>query len=311
MKKFIYKKHVIGCRKAFTSLSYTAPTVLLLTFGAPAVQANCLDVSTCARTATGDGLTPSAAPYTTIYTTTPLTATQSIGNTSNAYMPAGGSLVTTGNQNGFVINGGKLFLDGTVDNRISITNSATSSGPSSINTSGVNGLTWANYLDITLTGQTGSRGAYGVAGGTTVLNNVRINQAGTGTGHVSVISESAGGRMYFQDSSVVTNGGSDAIIAWKAATARTYVSNSHVGLLNMDNASIGIGANTGAANYVDDSKIYSQGNNHIGANAKGGSQIYLNGDEIVMGVKLGTNAADWTTYGRPVDAAGNLITDPL
>ncbi|QIL81208.1 autotransporter outer membrane beta-barrel domain-containing protein [Diaphorobacter sp. HDW4A] len=131
-----------------------------------------------------------------------------------------------------------------------------------------------------------------------------------------------------KDSSIVMNA-LDGTGLWSWRTAAATIDAQRLHIATKGDGSNNVAARTGSRTTVDSGQLYSSGSRSVIAVASA-SRAYLNGNFIAGGVVLGnkrlTNSwngsppetapsgwpqylekADWTSYGRPVDAAGNNV----
>lgn len=191
---------------------------------------------------------------------------------------------------------------------------------------------WAAYTDLQMASASGLRTTYSAApNSVVVLDHLRADQSAvTGAGRgsqIGLVSEDAG-RTYVMNSSLVMQGAAaSGLWAWGGRGNRPALMEairSHVATVR-DGAQIAYSFG-GSTVTVEESQLYASGSQSVIARTTS-SKIFLNGNVMAMGIALGnqrlTNSwngappesaptgfdqfsekADWTTYGKPVDATG-------
>ncbi len=211
-------------------------------------------------------------------------------------------IVTRGNNNFGARIAGTSRLDAS---RLSIDTTGTgATGVAFVDSAG----TLAN-LGINTTGIT-AHGLTATGTSTVAVDGVAVRVAGQNANGVQAV---AGGSVTLSGagSTVITSGQTGN--ALRADGANSSLRADGLRLSTLANGGIGAHALNNGSVDVRDSAIYSSGinggNAAVGLSASLGGTTVSRGNTIVTGVVLGTDPS-LPTYGLPVDAAGNAVTDP-
>ncbi|WP_395334880.1 hypothetical protein WBP06_24495 [Novosphingobium sp. BL-8H] len=143
------------------------------------------------------------------------------------------------------------------------------------------------------------------AGSTATLRGITLSNPNTTAGVIGVRATGAGLATLDQVNAVTTGTGLYAV----GAGSRIVGTNLAVSTLGASGH--GAWASGGGRIDLDPTTIITSGTGAYGLLSDGsGSIVTSSGDSIYTGVRLGTNAADLTTYGKPVTSTGALATDP-
>lgn len=228
-------------------------------------------------------------------------------------------------------NGTNLTLDSTAGSGGSITMDITANGPTGIfNTKNGSSLN-ANGLVVNLsrTSDMAKGEVISADTNTTInLNNSIFNVSGTATGYFMNIG-GAGTKAFINNTNIQTSGTHVIMVSGKntvdinnsqiltsASSAYSLFADGGATISGENNTITSLGVGSKGAYATANSTIELTNSNIAtqqasGAHATGSkASITLHGGSILTGVRMGTDISNPTTYGKPVDASGNLVTDP-